>query len=64
MLIKNRNKQLKFIIMKKEYLRPVMEVEEIQVSQMLAESLVISDDTVDGTNALTKDNVWNIWGEE
>ena len=42
-----------------------MQVEEAQAAQMLAESLVISDTTVDGSNALTKeDNSWDIWGDE
>ena len=44
---------------------PAMQVEEAQAAQMLAESLVISDTTVDGSNALTKeDNSWDIWGDE
>jgi hypothetical protein len=30
---------------------------------MLAESLPISDDTVNGGDALTKENSWDIWGE-
>ena len=42
-----------------------MQVEEAQAAQMLAESLVISDTTVDGSNALTKeDNSWDIWDGE
>ena len=44
--------------MKKTYLIPAMQVE-------LAESLTISDTTVDGSNALTKeDTSWDIWNEE
>ena len=51
--------------MKKMYLIPALQVEEAQAAQMLAESLAISDDPVDGGDALTKeDNTWNIWGEE
>ena len=51
--------------MKKMYLIPALQVEEAQAAQMLAESLAISDDSVDGGDALTKeDNTWNIWGEE
>ena len=51
--------------MKKTYLMPAMQVEEAQAAQMLAESLVLSDTTVDGSNALTKeDNSWDIWGDE
>ncbi len=42
-----------------------MKAEEAQAAQMLAESLVISDTTVDGSQALTQeDNAWLIWGEE
>jgi len=52
--------------MKKTYLIPAMQVEEAQAAQMLAESLTInSETTVDGSQALTKeDGNWNIWGEE
>ena len=49
-----------------KYLAPSMKVEEAQAAQMLAESLmIISDSTVDGSQALGKeDNSWNIWNEE
>ena len=49
--------------MKKTYLMPALQVEEAQAAQMLAESLTInSDTTVDGSQALTKeDAAWNIW---
>ncbi|MBR5393731.1 MAG: hypothetical protein IK144_01455 [Bacteroidaceae bacterium] len=51
--------------MKKMYIKPSIKVEEAQAAQMLAESLTISDDPVDGGDALTKeDNSWDIWGEE
>ena len=51
--------------MKKTYLIPAMQEEIAQAAQMLAESLIISDDTVDGANALTKeDDSWEIWDEE
>jgi hypothetical protein len=50
--------------MKKVYLMPAMQVEESQAAQMLAESLKLSDTTVDGSQALTKEDDWNIWGEE
>ncbi|MBO4549221.1 MAG: hypothetical protein J5733_00695 [Bacteroidaceae bacterium] len=48
-----------------KYIAPTMKVEEAQVVSMLAESLIISSDkTVDGSQALTKeDNAWDIWGE-
>ena len=42
-----------------------MQIEEAQATQMLAESLIISDTTVDGSKALAKeDNSWDIWNEE
>ena len=43
-----------------------MKVEEALAAQMLAESLAINSEvTVDGSNALTKeDTAWDIWGEE
>ena len=50
----------------KRYLIPTMQVEEAQAAQMLAESLAINSEvTVDGSNALTKeDAAWDIWSEE
>ena len=49
----------------KKYYAPAMQVEEAQAAQMLAESLKISETTVDGSQALTKeDGGWNIWGDE
>jgi hypothetical protein len=52
--------------MKKTYLIPAINIEEAQAVQMLAESLAInSDTTVDGGDALTKeDNGWDIWNAE
>ena len=51
--------------MKKTYIIPAMQAEEAQATQMLAESLVISNTTVDGSQALTRENHgWNIWDEE
>lgn len=48
----------------KKYIAPAMQTEEAQVVSMLAESLNISDTTVDGSQALTKeDTSWDIWGE-
>ena len=50
--------------MKKTYIVPASQVEEAQAAQMLAESLIVSDETVDGNKALTKeDSNWDIWGE-
>ena len=51
--------------MKKTYLIPALKVEEALAAQMLAESLTISDTTVDGSSALTKeDGDWQIWEDE
>ena len=50
--------------MKKLYIQPQTEVAFVEVQQMLAESLPISDDTVNGSEALTKENSWGIWGDE
>ena len=48
-----------------KYIKPAIQVEEAQAAQMLAESLAInSDTTVDGGQALTKENDWDIWEEE
>ena len=42
-----------------KYVKPALQVEEAQAAQMLAESLAIkSDTTVDGGEALTKEDVW------
>ena len=42
-----------------------MTIMEAQPMQMLAESLVISDETVDGSQALTKESAdWDIWSSE
>ena len=47
------------------YIKPSMTIMEAQPMQMLAESLVISDETVDGSQALTKESAdWDIWNEE
>ena len=55
----------RFFIMKKTYLTPQTEVAFAEVTSMLAESLPISDETVDGGEALTKEeNSWDIWGDE
>ncbi|MBQ8454784.1 MAG: hypothetical protein IJ537_05535 [Bacteroidaceae bacterium] len=48
-----------------EYIKPIIKISEAEATQMLAESLAISDSTVDGSQALTKENNdWNIWDEE
>lgn len=49
----------------KKYICPAIEINEAQMTNMLAESLIISDTTVDGENALTKeDDSWHIWDDE
>lgn len=48
-----------------KYAQPSIEISEAQAAQMLAESLSISDTTVDGSQALAKENdAWDIWDEE
>ena len=48
-----------------QYIKPTIKTEEALAAQMLAESLTISDDTVDGGKALTKEaDSWDIWSEE
>ena len=47
------------------YIKPAMKIEEAQVVNMLAESLVIDNTTtVDGSQALTKEDSWDIWSDE
>ena len=49
----------------KKYICPAIEINEAQVTNMLAGSLLISDTTVDGSAALTKeDTSWEIWSDE
>ena len=48
-----------------KYIKPALRVESAQVVTMLAESLVINGDTtVDGGQALTKENDWDIWSDD
>ena len=49
-----------------KYIKPILKVEEAEVVSMLAESLVIdSETTVDGGDALTKeDKSWEIWSDD
>ena len=49
--------------MKKTYITPQTEVEFVEVTSMLAESLTIIDDTVNGDEALTKENSWDMWSD-
>ena len=48
------------------YIKPSIKIEEAQAVQMLAESLTINNNTtVDGSNALTKEDTgWDIWADE
>ena len=47
------------------YIKPTLKVEEAQVVSMLAESLIIDNDTtVDGGDALTKEDGWEIWSDD
>lgn len=53
--------------MKKMYVIPALQAEEARAAQMIADSLKIVDDddkTVDGSEALTKEDAWDIWNEE
>lgn len=46
----------------KQYIKPALTQNEAQVCHMLAESLTISNETVNGSEALVKENAdWNIW---
>ena len=48
-----------------KYIKPALKVEEAEVVNMLAESLVIDGETtVDGGEALTKESSWKIWSDE
>ena len=48
----------------KKYMQPALRVESAQVVNMLAESLVIDNTTtVDGSQALTKEDSWDIWAD-
>jgi len=48
-----------------KYIKPILKVEEAEVVNMLAESLVIdSETTVDGGEALTKEDSWEIWSDD
>ena len=48
-----------------KYIKPSIKVDEAQVVSMLAESLTInSETTVDGGDALAKEDSWAIWSDE
>ena len=47
------------------YIKPAFKIEEAQVVSMLAESLPIDGQTtVDGGQALTKENDWSLWSDD
>ena len=47
------------------YIKPEMKIESADVVNMLAESLIIDNDTtVDGGDALTKEDSWEIWSDD
>ena len=47
------------------YIKPAFKIESADVVNMSAESLVIDGDTtVDGGDALTKEDSWEIWSDE
>ena len=50
--------------MKKFYVSPQLGVASGEATEMLAASLPIGEGTVDGGDALTKDNDWDIWTDE
>ena len=41
-----------------------MDVASAQATEMLAASLPIGEGTVDGGDALTKENDWDIWSDD
>ena len=48
-----------------KYIKPTLKIESAQVVNMLAESLVIDNTTtVDDSQALTKEDSWDIWSDE
>ena len=50
-----------------KYIKPSIELNEAQAAMMIADSLKVnndSDKTVDGDKALTKEDAWDIWGED
>ena len=50
--------------MKKFYVSPRLEAASSETVEMLAASLPIGEGTVDGGDALTKENKWDIFNEE
>jgi len=50
--------------MKKMYVSPRIEATSGEATEMLAASLPIGEGTVDGGDALTKENDWEIFGSD
>ena len=50
--------------MKKTYVSPLLEAVSGEATDMLAASLPIGEGTVDGGDALTKENDWDIWKDD
>ena len=50
--------------MKKLYVLPQLEVASGEATEMLAASLPIGEGTVDGSDALVKENDWDIFCDE
>ena len=50
--------------MKKFYVSPRLEATSSETVEMLAASLPIGEGTVDGGEALTKENDWDIWKDD
>ena len=50
--------------MKKIYVTPLLEAASGEATDMLAASLPIGEGTVDGSEALTKENDWDIWKDD
>ena len=50
-----------------KYIKPTIKLNEATAAMMIAESLKVNQDsgkTVNGNKALTKEDAWDIWGEE
>ena len=50
--------------MKKFYVSPQLKAASSEATEMLAASLPIGEGTVDGGEALTKENDWDIWKDD
>ena len=50
-----------------KYIKPSIKLNEAMAAQMIADSLKVNKEsgkTVDGDKALTKEDAWDIWGED